>query len=509
MKMKNIKYVLVLAALFVVAPGCKKFLNVTPIDALSGNNFWQTRQDVEGFTNGLYTRLRNKVASGSDRMFFPALDIRCNFVKVISMESSGTNSFNNLISNNLKPVISGTTRYDNALKQLMDWKGFYDIVAAANILYTEVDKVPSTSLSQTDKLRYKAEAVFMRNLAYLFITKLYGDAVYYTEAYHSAALPRSPQLEVLNKCIADMSAAKNDLPTAYSDVSLSGFRPTRASAVALLMHLNMWAAAWDTADKSKYYKNVLLLADEMATYTNYSLLPVTTENTLKIFKGRSSESLFSVLQETNYGENFALTANYSYYFSHYPYQGTVSKTASFLSYDKDYITKLFPGGTPDARLTTWFENYNADNGSFQFKKFINTYTTGTGSSISVTNNDSAVIFRLPDALLLAAEAAAELGNEDAAKGYVNQVRTAAAAPSITSTGEELKADIFKERCRELIGEGQFFFDLVRTKRVTNPDFSKNPISVSSFNAGAWTWPLTISATERTANPYLVGNNFWN
>lgn len=509
MKMKNIKYLLVLAALVLVAPGCKKFLNVTPIDALSGNNFWQTRSDVEDFTNGIYARLRSKVARGTDRMFFPALDIRCNFVKVISMESSGTNSFNNLISNNLKSISSGTTRYDNAMKQLMDWKGFYDVIAAANILYSEVDKVPSGNLSQTDKLHYKAEAVFMRNLAYMYITKLYGNAVYYTEAYHSTPLARSPQVEVLNKCIADMSAAKNDLPTAYADVSLSGFRPTRASAVALLMHLNMWAAAWDTADKTKYYKAVLALADEMKTYTNYSVLQVTTENTMKIFKGRSSENLFSVLQEANYGETFSATSNYSYFFSHFPYQGTSQKTTSFMTYEKDYIGKLFPAGTPDARLSTWFENSSADNGNFQFKKFINTYATGTGSSISVSNDDSAVIFRLPDVLLLAAEAAAELGDEPTAKGYVNQVRQAAQAPDITTTGEELRSDIFKERCRELIGEGQFFFDAVRTRRVTNADFVKNPISVGNFNAGAWTWPLTISATERSANPYLVGNNFWN
>lgn len=506
--MKNIRYALVLAVLVLVTPGCKKFLNVEPIDALSGNNFWKTRQDVEGFTNGIYTLFRNKVATGSDRVFFPALDIRCNFVKVVSMESDGSTPFNNLISNNLKPVISGTTRYDNAFKQIMNWKGFYDVIAAANILYSEIDKVPAANLSQSERQHYKAEAVFMRNLAYLFICRLYGDAVYYTEAYHSSALPRTPQVQVMNKCIADMAAAKNDLPTAYADASLNGFRPTRASAVALLMHLNMWAAAWDTADKTKYYKSVLQLAEEMATYTNYKVLQVTTENTLKIFKGRSAENLFSVLQEANYGEGFALTANYSYFFSHFPYRGTTQKTASFMTYEKDYITKLFPSSA-DARLATWFENYNADNGNFQFKKFINTYTTGTGSSISITNDDSAIIFRLPDMLLLAAEAAAELGSDEIARGYANQVTQAASATPITSTGEDLKTDIFKERCRELIGEGQFYFDLVRTKRVTNSDFAKNPIGVGNFNAGAWTWPLTITAAERSANPYLVGNNYWN
>lgn len=507
MKAKNIKYLLVATLLLFVAPGCKKFLNVEPIDALSGNNFWQTRNDVEGFTNGIYSRLRDKIGFS---VIMPALEVRGNFVKVVgTIDNSGNNVFNNLIVNNLKSPITGSTTYDGRLRAIMDWKAWYDIIAASNILYYEVDNVPSSALSDADRKRYKAEAVFTRNLSYMFICKLFGDAIYYTEAYNSKALPRTPQVEVMKKCIADMNAAKNDLPEAYTDASLIGLRPTKASAVALLMHLNMWAAAWDTGDKTGYYKSVLALGEEMAGYKNYSLLPITVENTQKIFKGRSSENLFGVLQDYNYGETFSTFSNYSYFFSHFPIRGGITKTTSFMAYDKDYINKLFPAGTPDARVSVWFENYNADNNTFQFKKYINVYATGSGASLSINSDDSAVIFRLPDVLLLAAEAAAELADDALARTYANQVRAAAAAPALTTSGEELKNDIYKERCRELIGEGQFFFDLVRTKRAVNTEYSKAVISVGNFNNGAWTWPLIISGTERSANPYLVGNNFWN
>ena len=58
MKMKNIKYLMLIMALLFITPGCKKFLNVTPIEALSGNNFWKTKADVEGFTNGIYLSLK-------------------------------------------------------------------------------------------------------------------------------------------------------------------------------------------------------------------------------------------------------------------------------------------------------------------------------------------------------------------------------------------------------------------------------------------------------------------
>lgn len=178
-------------------------------------------------------------------------------------------------------------------------------------------------------------------------------------------------------------------------------------------------------------------------------------------------------------------------------------------YQSDYIRKLYPPGSADARISTWFENYDSQGGLFQFKKFANIYSTGSGSAITVTSDDSAIIFRLPDCYLLTAEALAELGDESGARDFANRVTIAANAPLITQSGQDLKDEIYKERCRELIGEGQFFFDLVRTKRVLNSDFTNAPISVANLNAGAWTWPLTITAAERSANPNLIGNNFWN
>ena len=269
--MKNIKYLLAITILVTVT-GCKKFLNVTPIDALSGNNFWQTRQDVEGFTNGIYSRLKAKVGG---TVMMPALDIRGNFVKVVeNIDNDGTNVFNNLTANNMKPIYTGTSTWDDRLKAIMDWKAWYDIIASSNILYYEIDNVPSAALSETDRKKYKAEAVFLRNLSYMFICKLFGDAIYYTKAYKSEALPRTAQVEVMKKCIADMTAVKNDLPVSYTETSLIGFRPTRGSAIALLMHLNMWAATWENGSKTEYYDSVLVLAEEMATYKNYSLLQI-------------------------------------------------------------------------------------------------------------------------------------------------------------------------------------------------------------------------------------------
>jgi hypothetical protein len=109
--------------------------------------------------------------------------------------------------------------------------------------------------------------------------------------------------------------------------------------------------------------------------------------------------------------------------------------------------------------------------------------------------------------LLHAEALAELGKDEAARAKVNQVRTRAGAPNLTSSGQDLKNDIFFERCREFMGEAHYWYDVVRTKRIVNPlyEFGYH-CTVDQFNTGAWTWP--IDPKNRINNPGITLNTYW-
>lgn len=57
--MKRLLYIgfTLITTLFVTSCG-KDFLNVTPIDNLSGNNYWKTKADFEQFTGGIYSTFR-------------------------------------------------------------------------------------------------------------------------------------------------------------------------------------------------------------------------------------------------------------------------------------------------------------------------------------------------------------------------------------------------------------------------------------------------------------------
>ena len=78
----------------------------------------------------------------------------------------------------------------------------------------------------------------------------------------------------------------------------------------------------------------------------------------------------------------------------------------------------------------------------------------------IPNSGNYVVFRLADAILLYAEALEKLGEQDKALEQLNRIRNRAGATPITMV-ENLNDAIYWERVRELIGEGQYFYDLVR------------------------------------------------
>jgi hypothetical protein len=132
------------------------------------------------------------------------------------------------------------------------------------------------------------------------------------------------------------------------------------------------------------------------------------------------------------------------------------------------------------------------------------YTSGNEDGYP---DNSIIIFRYSDAILLQAEALAELNRDGEAINAVNLVRDRAKAnPYNGDGGSDLKNFIYLERCRELIGEAHRYFDLIRTKRILNAEWTMAPMNIDQYNRRAWTWPLYEGA--RAYNPHIVLNEYW-
>jgi len=482
---------------------CSKFLNVESESALSGNNFFKTPDDFEKYMGGIYNQFRTYTMSTA--MFFVATGDYRSAPYIGVTNRADRDYLMTLPNNDLLSTLQDRT-WSSMFTPITDWSSFFKIIASCNILIDNLNKEDG-ELNEQQIKQYKGEAVFMRNLCYFFMARLYGNIPYYTDAYHTAPLVRENMVSVLNKCIKDMSSATNDLPWTYVDPSKVGVRAMRGSALDLLMHMNMWCATFDQANAEKYWNATdslgkVLLNDNQGAY---ELLPY--NDFRAIFLGGSKEGLFEIEQDVNKGETFTLKATYADDLMHAPYKNNAE---SFGRIDSKFMETWFPKGQADLRANgpdPWFQNIYSDNFSFMVLKYIDVAVLSQGAY--GTPNDNQIVFRLPDAILLRAEALDHLGNEAEAIKMLNLVRDRAGAADYhdgETAGWNLSDAIFNERCKELVGEGYYYYDLVRTKRILDSKFCAHPISAEAFSQGAWTWPISKNAL--TNSPGMTLNTYW-
>lgn len=503
---------ILLLAVCISQTACKKFLDVKPLDKLSGNVFWQSKSDVESFTSDLYANLRNKLTSTS---FIPATgELRSGYILPTKLANSNSDGEKNIrlvyaqfAVNNLKTstgVLSSTQAWNGLnFASITKWYEFYSVIQGANILYDRLNNgVPG--LSAIDKNRYQAEAVFLRCLTYFFMVRLYGDVPYYTKAYQQDPLPREKAVLVINQCITDLKANFNNLPLVYSDPALKTVRATRGAALDLLMNMNMWNAGFDSNNKLKYYQETADFGNELIGSNVYQLLPL--ENFSEVMRGRSNEGVFEFNQSINYESAPNSKAFFGEIMLKYPNKNAGTENNSSHAYFKaDYLLRLYPTGISDKRKDLWFDNSMlSQDGNFQLLKF-----KGNLASNQSNPEWDLVIFRYAEAILLRAEALAELGGQQDAEAMrmLNTVRRRAVTPEYTGLGGQfLKDAIFNERCKELMGEGHLYFDLIRTGRILDPQWTPNPLTADQFARGGWTWPIDVSALYN--NPYMKLNEYW-
>lgn len=479
---------------------CKKFLDVKTITALSGNNFFKTKDDYESFTNNIYQQLWNKF---SNAPFFAAGgELRSGEIRPPINEpkndGSARDAYNFFALNDLRTVLSSGRSWSNNFNysSLTKWQEFYQVIQSCNILVNKSNADAGSNLSAGELALYKAEATFIRCFTYFYMVRLYGNVPYYTNSNQSQPLGRENFVSVLNKCIEDLTAVKNDLPFRYEDSSMNGFRASRGAVIDLLMNMYMWNAGFDAANKTLYYEKTVALGKEIVESNAYNL--VTIENFNPVMLGGTEEGLFSLKQGVDFGNpnkigfiGEILVAS--------PDKDLINGTYSYAFYRSQYLQRIYDDPT-DKRISLWFTSPYSNNGNFSMKKF-------TGPLGPNGFPDWAlVVSRYADAILLRAEAAAELGRDEDAIAMLDIIRRRAGAMPFDVDDENLKDAIFKERCRELIGEGYLYYDLVRTKRILDGSWTSNPLTASQFNDNAWTWPIDASALNR--NPFMTLNEYW-
>lgn len=516
MQTERIIRVVSFALMMLCSYGCKDFLNVVPRDQLTGNNFYKNREDVESNIANMYSMFFEKINEThligsmgeyrSGEVLVNQLHFRRAEGEMVAM----------LAKNDMLSAINFNPWRDRFhLERATNWTTYYRVIQSANILISKLtseEGIPG--VGETDKNYYVAEATFIRCFTYFWMVRLYGDVVYYTAPYQSDPLGREDMVQVLNKCIADMKSQMNNMPWTNPDPSKRGARASRGAAAALIMHMNMWNAGFDGTNRRKYYEETAALGKELENSNAYQLLPLSQWDI--VVKGRSSESLFEFYRSINYNDNVAIDAPVARFFLRWPYVNPrFDYQVSLCYYTPEYMRKIFPEGVADGRKEPlesdgWFGDlygggvYSGELG-FVMTKFAHNIPSSGNATVNPDN--TFMIFRYADALLLAAEANANIDQEGEAIRLIGKVREKRNAAAFEGGGgSALKDYIFLERSRELIGEGMHYFDLVRTGRIMSSQWAARPLNRDQFDRRAWTWPIDGSATNN--NPYMSLNQYW-
>lgn len=477
----------ILICLLAGAGACKRFLEVKPLDTLSGKDFWKTKQDAESAINGAYGILLNKFTSS---VLYNTGDFRAgnwNWFGKSNLRALGQNQMLN-------------TGNGDGAENPRNWKEFYQAIALANLCIDRIPGIEDPNFGSRDKKALTAEARFIRAFTYFYIVRLYGDVPLQIDAYSTKLLPREKMLTVLDFCLKDLEACKEDLPIAYDDPTNRAVRGTKGGALALMAHINMWAAGFDKANEHKYWEQTAALGKEIMDLNVYKLLPYTKETFQAIFKGRSEEGIFELSLDANYGGKFhSLICQWTL---HEPYIHDKIGGRSEITPMIRHLDRIYPRGETDKRLELWFYNaYNTDQ-TPMFLKF-----SAITDPESRDYDANLIFFRYADIILLRAEALAYLNKPAESIEMLNLVRDRAGAKYYTgSGGKALQDAVFLEREKEMMGEGHLWYDLIRTGRIMDKNVTENSLTQQQMDMGAWTWPISSDAVKN--NPLVTRNQYW-
>ena len=219
--MKKYSLVIISISLFFLG-GCKKFLDTSPADKYTQDNYWQTQERALAALNGVYASLMgNGLYGGTTPLYF---------------ENFSPNSYH--YSGDDNSIATGQHNANTAFFN-NTWKSAYGGIGRANNLIANIDQVP---MVDSVIRRYKAEAKFLRAVYYFPLWNLFGGAPLILDATDDATqatLPRNTAAELLTQILKDLDEAAADLPASYSGTDKG--RATRGAALSFKTRVLLYA----------------------------------------------------------------------------------------------------------------------------------------------------------------------------------------------------------------------------------------------------------------------------
>lgn len=477
--MKRIrKYIPALLTGAIAIASCKKSIDLDPVSAVNGDEFFTKVDDYDLALTGAYQRLkRNGLYSGVNggSVFLSSVDIAGDDFR------SGPSNLGNL-----NTMFRWNYTADNNVTE-GGWDDAYEVIQQANVTLRGLQRFRATEPQKVNRIEGQARALraFMHFEIFRWWAPEYDPAVALGIAYADTfAIERKPaRLTVqqsYNRMENDLKMAKamlsnTDRPVQSVTATDGGARPYIDTLVidAMLARMYLYAKQWDSAIT---YATYAINARRLATAAEFPA----------IWQDASTQE---VIWSINYEAGNAPLIREIY-------RPTGINAAEDEISWRPVTALINLYAAADVRSTAYL---TVRAGIVVPNKYF--------AKVSAANNPDGVVnfkaLRTAEMYLIRAEALAVKGQNGPALANLNALRAARGAAVGTETGTALQTAILTERRKELFAEGHRFFDLKRTVRTVSR--TQNCSSFCTLPPGSRAWALPVPQTEIIANSAMQQN----
>ncbi len=509
--MKKLIYILSIAGLLIVTPGCNGWLDIKPESEIVLDDFWQNESQVNQVLAACYRSI-TEVGVMSRMLVWGEL-------------RSDNVTYGRNMPTDMYKMLNVDISSDNGYCR---WGDFYTVINNCNSFLHYAPGVVELDANFTESKLHamEAEVLTLRALMYFYLVRTFEKVPWVDEPSIDDAqdynIPQSSEDIILDQLVIDLQTALKYSRNNYETNVYTKGRITTDAVRALLADIYLWM---------EEYSKCIEICDQILNGTDSEL--ELGENVISrvFYQGNSKESIFELQFDDDLMFNWIVR----------DYFGAYGNEAGQWS---------FPGVLVTGKFSPF--NYNAGNGKessedLREKDFLRQEPGGdryyvfkyagaqrqenatTEVSTYYYRNATAnwIVYRLSEIYLMKAEALIQLeANTTEAVDLINTVymrsnieedEQGLLAENYTS---KLKLDelLMRERQRELMFEGKRWFDLMRlSRRVDSPAPLLSYVSKKSTGGASSQSTkmavmdalyLPVHTDELKANSALLQNEFY-
>ena len=423
-KLYTLSFIALVVATFT---SCESFLDRAPLAQVTRDTYFNSETNANSATIGMYRSMTSSYTYGQTMIIVPE------FSAGHVSHAATFPEYENFKTHSL-------TATNQWLKNV--WQGTYNTINAANNIIEQVPNMPDPVISTEKRLQFVGEAKFVRALNYFFLVRAFGRVplkLTATTEDEDIGIPQSEPTAIYEQLVKDLTASITELPESHENTEATKGRATKAAAKALLAKVYLYQASL-TGDYTK--------AAETAAEVIHSGAFQLVQNYETIWTSQnSSESIFELQFDDQTSNTLASVTN---------------NNPSLLFHAKDTSIAMLFEPKDKRRDFSVVRGIRKTGKEERVYFFIGKFPNATPPSQNLP------LIRLAETLLIYAEAEARAQNSVTDQAYDALQQVLTRAGMMKEKGEFASVEQFvqfiqEEKERELLFEGETWFDFCRTE----------------------------------------------